>query len=78
MTKNDTTKKYVRFKNVGNHLDSLYKRMWAHFVETESESYYLLEGKKVSPTEMDALYPIVDLQKNSISKGDLLDGRIII
>lgn len=77
MTRKDTDKKYVRFKGIANHLDSIYKRLWAQFIITADESYYILDGKKITIEEMNILYPIVELQKNGTNKGKQLDGRII-
>ncbi len=77
MKRSETQQGYVKKKNIANNLDSLYQRLWAHFVITPEESYYLLNGNKVSESEMDCLYPISDLQKNCISKGKQKDGRII-
>lgn len=77
MKRNETAKKYIKFTGVGKHLDSIYNRMWAHFVETPEESYYLLAGEKITPTEMDVRYPIVEMVENKVNKGRNLDGRII-
>lgn len=78
MTRSDTKKKYHKVRGVVNHLDSLYNRMWSHFVETPTESYYLLSGEKITPAEMDVLYPIVQLESSKLSKGKCLDGRVIL
>lgn len=77
MKRSETKNGYHKTKNIANHLDSIYQRMWAQFVITPTENYYLLNGQKVTQSEMDCLYPIVALERNVISKGDCKDGRVI-
>jgi len=78
MTRKKTKQGYIKMKNIANNIDSLYNRLWAHFVITPDESYYILEGRKVYPDEMNTLYPISELERNVVSKGKGLDGRVIL
>ncbi len=65
----------MKVKNVANFLANQYSRLWAHYVETADECYYLLNGEKLSTNEMDQRFPIPTLESNKIDKGKGLDSR---
>lgn len=75
MKRETTKKKYIKLIGIPEYLESIYTRMKLQFVETGTESYYLLEGEKVKPEDIDIYCPIIALQKNKIGKGKDMDGR---
>lgn len=74
----NTSRKYqptLKVKNIGMYSESK-KELENHtFICTPEGFFYLDNGKRVPAKVFENNYPIIELQRSAIDKGQKLDGR---